>query len=79
MTALDANAQTEAPVAAAATRRMPSLPKPTKEELQAFGLIGAIAAVWIGATLLFGFGGLIVGALAMVAVMFVVLILISRG
>ncbi|MEM8959290.1 MAG: hypothetical protein AAGC86_15930 [Pseudomonadota bacterium] len=59
-----------------------SLPAPlraTPDEIKAYGLVGLIAALWIGATLLFGFGGLITGALIMVAVVFVMMILISRG
>ncbi|MCV6596945.1 MAG: hypothetical protein OIF40_07680 [Mangrovicoccus sp.] len=51
----------------------------TSDEAKTFGVVGGIAAVWIAATLLFGFGGLIIGALAMVALMFVILVWISRG
>ena len=49
------------------------------EEIQFATLALAILAAWIGAVAAFGFAGLITGALTMVAVMFVMLVIISRG
>lgn len=51
----------------------------TRGEWQAAGIVLAIAAIWGGGYALFGFVGLIVPALLMVAVAFVMLVLISRG
>lgn len=59
------------------TKRSPL--KATPDELKTFGLIGVIAVLWIGATVLFGFGGLIVAALIAVAVVMSLLVIISRG
>ncbi|MCR9086148.1 MAG: hypothetical protein NXH97_05290 [Rhodobacteraceae bacterium] len=64
------------------TSKPSSLPAPlrvTPDEIKAYGAVGVIAALWIGITVLFGFGGLIIGALIMVALAFVTMILISRG
>ncbi|MEM1151907.1 MAG: hypothetical protein AAGI03_15380 [Pseudomonadota bacterium] len=47
--------------------------------LKAYGIVGALAVIWIGATVLFGFAGLITVALIMVVSMFALLMLISRG
>lgn len=49
------------------------------EEIQFATLALAILAAWIGAFVLFGFAGLISGALTMVAVMFAMLIVIGKG
>lgn len=49
------------------------------DEVQFIALALAVLGAWVGAVLAFGFAGLIVGALSLVAVMFVALILISRG
>lgn len=51
----------------------------SRAELQAAGLVLAIAALWGGGYALFGFVGLIVPALLMVLVAFIMLVLISRG
>lgn len=51
----------------------------SSEEWKFAGLAAAILAAWIGAAAAFGYAGLIVGALTMVAVMYVMLIIISRG
>jgi hypothetical protein len=77
VTAVDAN--TVAAEKAHAPKKSSGALRPTSDELKTFGLVGAVAGIWIAATVLFGFAGLITGALAMVAVMFVVLVIISRG
>ncbi len=51
----------------------------SREEVQFATLALAILAAWVGAVAAFGFAGLITGALTMVAVMFVMLVIISRG
>ena len=51
----------------------------SNEEFQALGLALTIIALWGGATAIFGYAGLIIGALTMVAVMYAVLVTISRG
>lgn len=51
----------------------------SNDEFQAIGLALTIIALWGGATAIFGYAGLIIGALTMVAVMYAVLITISRG
>ncbi len=48
-------------------------------ELQALLLGLALIVVWVLATVLFGFAGLITVAVAFVAVLFAVLVMISRG
>lgn len=74
---------TEMPETAPAQPKAPSsLPAPlraTPDEIKAYSGVAAIALLWIGATVLFGFGGLITGALIMVALVFVMMIVISRG
>jgi len=42
-------------------------------------LAAGIIALWGGAVAIFGYGGLIVGALCMVAIIFAALVLITRG
>lgn len=51
----------------------------SKDELQFILLALIVLGAWIGAVFAFGFAGLIVGALSLVAVMFSVLVVISRG
>jgi len=77
VTAIDVNAELPVTDHAHAAPRKPL--QLTSDEAKTYGVVGGIAAVWIAATLLFGFGGLIIGALAMVALMFVILVWISRG
>ncbi|ABV94127.1 hypothetical protein Dshi_2391 [Dinoroseobacter shibae DFL 12 = DSM 16493] len=50
-----------------------------KDEVQFILLALAIIGLWGGATLVFGYAGLIVGALTMVAAIYAALVLISRG
>lgn len=78
MTTTTEMTDTAAPEAKAPSK-LPAPLRVTPDEIKAYGGIGVIAALWIGATLLFGFGGLIIGALAMVALMFIVMVVISRG
>lgn len=49
------------------------------DELRALGLALAALLVWIGATALFGFGGLIIVALIFVATVMAAIVLVSRG
>lgn len=51
----------------------------TRREGRALGLVAAVAGVWGGSYALFGFAGLIVPALLMVAAAFALLLLITRG
>jgi len=51
----------------------------TPEERRAGALAAGIIALWGGAVAIFGYGGLIVGALCMVAIIFAALVLITRG
>jgi hypothetical protein len=51
----------------------------SRDEKGAILLALAIIALWAGATVLFGYAGLIVGALSMVATMYALLVIISRG
>lgn len=50
-----------------------------KDELQFILLALVIVALWVGATVLFGYAGLIIGALTMVASLYTLLVVISRG
>ncbi len=51
----------------------------SRRELLAIALVLGVAVVWGGSFALFGFPGLIVPALLLVAVAFVMLVWISRG
>lgn len=49
------------------------------EEFTALAIALAVLTVWIASTVVFGFAGLILPALALVAASFVALVVISRG
>ncbi len=49
------------------------------DELKALGLALAALLVWIGATALFGFGGLIIIALILVATVLAAIVVVSQG
>lgn len=51
----------------------------SREEVQFAALALSILLAWIGAVVVFGFAGLITGALTMVAAMLTMLVIISRG
>ncbi|WP_425092534.1 hypothetical protein [Tropicimonas sp. S265A] len=51
----------------------------SKDELKFAALAAVILTLWIGATVLFGYAGLITGALSMVATMYMMIVVISRG
>lgn len=51
----------------------------SQDEFRALGLALTIIVLWAGATAIFGYGGLIIGALCMVALVYAVLVTITRG
>lgn len=81
MTTLSSNTPLTAPATPAETATKESRFdfSVSKDELGAIVLALAIIVLWAGATVLFGYPGLIVGALIIVATMYAVLITISRG
>jgi hypothetical protein len=79
MTAVATNLDLHSKPAKASVNRGKFDASVSKDELQFAGLAVAILALWIGATVLFGYAGLIVGALSMVATMYAMLVIISRG
>lgn len=81
MTTLSTNLPLTAPAAPAETAKTQSRFdfSVSKDEMGATALALGIIVLWAGSTVLFGYAGLIVGALIMVAAMYAVLITISRG
>lgn len=78
MTTLTTNMPLNAPAASKAKQGRFDF-SVSRDEKGAIALVLAIIALWAGATVLFGYAGLIIGALTMVATMYTVLVIISRG